>query len=257
MQQEKRNRMKNSEGPERSALDGDLDAARRRFVVFAQIVAREVTDAVDLNAMSMRMAASLIPLPGGMDLYLKMRADLEAERAEDWTLSFATIQTSAPGGNAVCCPTTIIASVDANAFTAPGTYSGALTITADTSSTILNYSVTAANATLPPPITYPSGPAKIAAVTSAASFSSSQVSAEGYVAIFGSDLADKIYVSPSASYGLKLGSTEVFVCPSVTFSPSCPAARMVFASPTQINAVLTGISGNAPPSSTGRILWSA
>jgi hypothetical protein len=80
--------MKNSEGPERSALDGDLDAARRRFVLFAQIIARDVTDAVDLNAMSMGMAARLIPLPGGEDLYLKMRADLEAERAEDWTLSF-------------------------------------------------------------------------------------------------------------------------------------------------------------------------
>jgi uncharacterized protein (TIGR03437 family) len=88
----------------------------------------------------------------------------------------------------------------------------------------------------------------ISGVTSAASFSDRQVSTEGYVSVFGSKLADKTY-SASPPYETKLGSTEVFVCPSTPPTPAaqgilagqCKAAAIQYASPTQVNAVLAGI----------------
>ncbi|MCU1328335.1 MAG: hypothetical protein JWN34_3705 [Bryobacterales bacterium] len=88
---------------------------------------------------------------------------------------------------------------------------------------------------------------RIVSVVNAASFQPSQVSLGGYVSIFGANLSDGTYVSP-VPYPKKLGGTEVFVCTvntaftEVLDSPACDAVQIQYASPGQINAVLTGFS---------------
>jgi hypothetical protein len=85
----------------------------------------------------------------------------------------------------------------------------------------------------------------ITSVVSAASFNAGQVSASGFVSIFGTGLADQTYIAP-VPYPNKLGSTEVFVCPQNIPSSRltsgdlslCQAARVQYASPAQLNVVL-------------------
>jgi len=96
----------------------------------------------------------------------------------------------------------------------------------------------------------------LTAITSAASFDPAQVASLGYAAVFGTALADHVYASPDANYGTKLGPTEIFICPTKVFpgaaaalpslpSTLCVAARIVFASPTQVNIVLPAFVGLA------------
>lgn len=89
----------------------------------------------------------------------------------------------------------------------------------------------------------------ITAVTSAASFDG-RVAFGGYAAVFGSGLADGAYTSPDANYGTKLGGTEIFLCTVQLFTdtnPSpgtyCQPARIVFASPGQVNVVMPAAKG--------------
>src|ERR1700733_3450854 len=78
--------------------------------------------------------------------------------------------------------------------------------------------------------------------TSAASFDPGQIASLGYVSFFGFGLADGVYTSTDANYGTKLGPTEIFICPSKSFPGTgatlCSAARIVYASPGQVNVVL-------------------
>lgn len=87
----------------------------------------------------------------------------------------------------------------------------------------------------------------VSGVTSAASFSPQQIASQGYAAVFGTGLADGIYTAPTTNYGTKLGPTEIFFCPSSALSsfpaggnglPPCGQARIVYASPGQVNIVL-------------------
>jgi uncharacterized protein (TIGR03437 family) len=94
-------------------------------------------------------------------------------------------------------------------------------------------------------------------IASAASFAPGEIASLGYAAVFGSGLADQVYLSPDANYGTKLGPTEIFICPTQAFpggpaqlipaipATTCTAARIVFASPSQVNIIVPVFAGTS------------
>jgi uncharacterized protein (TIGR03437 family) len=154
-------------------------------------------------------------------------------QTQPWII--ATIQTPSPGGPAVCCPTTIIASVDSSQLKSPGSYSGSLCISVSglTPATI-SYSVQVLTPPTPPPPTYDST-IKLTSVVNAASFGSDFAPAS-LVTLFGSNLASGTYNAATLPLPVSLGDVQVATCPTTdTQLMNCTDVQLVYASPTQVN----------------------
>ena len=111
-------------------------------------------------------------------------------QTQDWI--FATIQTTTAGAAIVCCPTTIIASVDQSAFKSPGSYTGSLgIIVPGFNPGKLDYAVLALAPTpLPMPLYDPD--IQLKSIANAASFGQ-DIAAGSIVSLFGANMADGTY----------------------------------------------------------------
>jgi uncharacterized protein (TIGR03437 family) len=168
-------------------------------------------------------------------------------QTQPWII--ATIQTSSPGAAVVCCPATIIASVDPSQFNSPGSYSGSLSINVSglTAGTI-NYSVQVL--TPAPPVTPTFDPTiKLTSVVNAASFGK-DFAVASLVTLFGSSLASGTSSAQSLPLPVALGDVQLATCPSTdTQLSQCTDVQLVYASPTQINFLACHSGSSLPPPS--------
>jgi uncharacterized protein (TIGR03437 family) len=154
-------------------------------------------------------------------------------QTQPWII--ATIQTAVPSAAVVCCPTTIIASVNPFAFGPVGSYVGSLGIAVPGFTTgTFNYSVQV----LPPKVTLPppyDPSIKLTSVSNAASFGK-DFAVGSLATLFGSNMASGTYSAQNVPLPTSLGDVSVATCAFTdVLMVNCVAAQIVYASPTQIN----------------------
>jgi hypothetical protein len=132
-------------------------------------------------------------------------------QTQPWII--ATIQTPSPGAAVVCCPTTIITSVDPSQFNSAGSYSGSLGINVPGFTTgTITYAVQVLAAPVTPPPTY-DPTIKLTSVVNAASFGNA-FAVGSLVTLFGSNLASGTYSAQGLFLPVSLGDVQVATCPS-------------------------------------------
>ena len=168
-------------------------------------------------------------------------------QTQPWII--ATIQIPSPSAAIVCCPTTIIASVDPFQFNSSGSYSGSLGINVPGFSTgTINYSVQVLTPPPPPPVSY-DATIKLTSVVNAASFGK-DFAVGSLVTLYGSNLASGTFSAKGLPLPVSLGDVQVTTCPSTdTQLMLCTDVELVYASPTQINLLACNPGGTLPPPS--------
>jgi hypothetical protein len=154
-------------------------------------------------------------------------------QTQEWII--ATIQTAVPGGAVVCCPTTIIAAVEANAFKSPGHYTGSLSL--NISGFIagkIDYSVDVLAPKTPPPPAY-DPTIQLSSLVNAASFGR-DMAVGSLVSLSGTNLADDIYLAPQHQFPTSLGGVSIAICQTSDVQMfNCVATPLASVSATQIS----------------------
>ena len=156
-------------------------------------------------------------------------------QTQPWII--ASVQTPTPTAAVVCCPTTIIAAVDPYQFNSPGSYTGSLIINVPGfNAATINYAVQVLAQPPAPTPTYDQT-IKLTTIVNAASFGK-DFAAQSLVTLFGNNMASGTFSAQSLELPSTLGDTKVLTCATADVQMiNCQAAKLVYASPTQINFV--------------------